>query len=94
MKGIEFKGLRDAGDPVELAARYDAAGADELVLLDITATSDDRATMLHVVERAAEQVFIPLTVGGGVGSVADGRGLLRGAQTRSPMNSAAVARPS
>jgi len=63
VKGVEFKGLRDAGDPVELAARYDAEGADELVLLDITASSDDRGgTMLHVVERAAEEVFIPLTV--------------------------------
>ncbi len=66
VKGVEFKGLRDAGDPVALAARYDAEGADELVFLDITASSDDRATMVQVVERAAEEVFIPLTVGGGV----------------------------
>ena len=77
VKGIEFKELRDAGDPVALSARYDAEGADELVLLDITASSDDRATMLQVVERAAEQVFIPLTIGGGLRSVADGRALLR-----------------
>ena len=93
VKGIEFKGLRDAGDPVELAARYDAEGADELVLLDITASSDDRATMLHVVERAAERVFIPLTVGGGVRSVADGRALLRAGADKVAVNSAAVATP-
>ncbi len=93
VKGVEFKGLRDAGDPVELAARYDAEGADELVLLDITASSDDRATMLHVVERAAEEVFIPLTVGGGVRSVADGRGLLRAGADKVAVNSAAVAAP-
>jgi cyclase len=93
VKGIEFKGLRDAGDPVELAARYDAEGADELVLLDITASSDDRATMLHVVERAAEEVFIPLTVGGGVRSVADGRRLLRAGADKVAVNSAAVAAP-
>ena len=93
VKGVEFKGLRDAGDPVELSARYDAEGADELVLLDITATSDDRATMLQVVERAAEQVFIPLTVGGGVRSVADGRALLRAGADKVTVNSAAVSAP-
>jgi cyclase len=93
VKGVEFKGLRDAGDPVELAARYDTEGADELVLLDITASSDDRATMLHVVERAAEEVFIPLTVGGGVRSVADGRALLRAGADKVAVNSAAVATP-
>ena len=93
VKGVEFKGLRDAGDPVELAARYDAEGADELVLLDITASSDDRATMLQVVERAAEQVFIPLTVGGGVRSVADGRALLRAGADKVAVNSAAVVTP-
>jgi len=93
VKGVEFKGLRDAGDPVELAARYDAEGADELVLLDITASSDDRATMLHVVERAAEQVFIPLTVGGGVRRVADARALLRAGADKVAVNSAAVAAP-
>jgi len=93
VKGIGFKGLRDAGDPVELAARYDEEGADELVLLDITATSDDRVTMLQVVERAAEQVFIPLTVGGGVRSVADARALLRAGADKVTVNSAAVASP-
>jgi cyclase len=93
VKGVEFKGLRDAGDPVELAARYDAEGADELVFLDITASSDDRATMLSVVERAAEKVFIPLTVGGGVRSVADGRALLRAGADKVAVNSAAVASP-
>lgn len=93
VKGIEFVGLRDAGDPVELAARYDAEGADELVLLDITASSDDRATMLQVVERAAEEVFIPLTVGGGVRSVSDGRALLRAGADKVAVNSAAVAAP-
>jgi cyclase len=93
VKGVEFKGLRDAGDPVELAARYDAEGADELVLLDITASSGGRATMLRVVERAAEEVFIPLTVGGGVASVADGRALLRAGADKIAVNSAAVATP-
>jgi len=93
VKGVEFKGLRDAGDPVELAARYDTEGADELVLLDITASSDGRATMLAVVERAAEQVFIPFTVGGGVRSVADGRALLRAGADKVAVNSAAVALP-
>ena len=66
VKGVNFVGIRDAGDPVELAARYDAEGADELVFLDITASSDDRDTMVHVVEQVADQVFIPFTVGGGV----------------------------
>ena len=66
VKGVNFRGLRDAGDPVELAAAYDADGADELVFLDITASSDDRETMREVVARTADQVFIPLTVGGGV----------------------------
>ncbi|MGA3352078.1 MAG: imidazole glycerol phosphate synthase subunit HisF [Acidimicrobiales bacterium] len=93
VKGIEFKGLRDAGDPVELAARYDTEGADELVLLDITASSDGRATMLQVVERAAEEVFIPLTVGGGVRSVSDARALLRAGADKVGVNSAAVAAP-
>jgi len=93
VKGVEFKGIRDAGDPVELSERYDAEGADELVVLDITATSDDRATMLHVVERAADRVFIPLAVGGGVRSVADGRALLRAGADKVTVNSAAVASP-
>src|SRR6476620_11825761 len=76
VKGIEFVNLRDAGDPVELAAFYDREGADELVFLDITATSDSRHTMIDVVERTADQVFIPLTVGGGVRSTGDMRDLL------------------
>ncbi len=77
VKGVRFTDLFDAGDPVELAARYDAQGADELVFLDITASSDDRATMIDVVARTAEQVFIPFTVGGGVRAVEDARRLLR-----------------
>ncbi len=93
VKGVEFLDLRDAGDPVELAARYDAEGADELVILDITATSDDRSTVVHVVERAAEEVFIPLTIGGGIRSVEDARLLLRAGADKVAVNSAAVARP-
>ena len=77
VKGVNFVGIRDAGDPVELAQRYDAEGADELVFLDITASSDARDTMVHTVEQVAEQVFIPFTVGGGVRSVEDVRRLLR-----------------
>src|ERR1700678_1538249 len=77
VKGVNFTNLRDAGDPVELAARYDAEGADELTFLDINASSDGRATMVDVVARTAEQVFIPLTVGGGVRSAGDARRLLR-----------------
>ena len=77
VKGVQFVDLVDAGDPVELAARYDAEGADELVFLDITASSDGRETMVDVVSRTAEQVFIPFTVGGGVRSVEDARRLLR-----------------
>ena len=75
VKGINFEGLRDAGDPVEIARRYDEQGADELTFLDITASSDERDIILHVIEAVAEQVFIPLTVGGGVRSVADVRRL-------------------
>jgi cyclase len=93
VKGVEFVDLRDAGDPVELAARYDAEGADELVILDITASSDDRAIVIDMVSRAAEQVFIPLTIGGGVRSVADARALLRAGADKVAVNSAAVARP-
>ena len=93
VKGVEFVDLRDAGDPVELAARYDAAGADELVILDITASSDDRSIMIGLLERAAEQVFIPLTIGGGIRSVADARALLRAGADKVAVNSAAVARP-
>ncbi|MGO8874861.1 MAG: imidazole glycerol phosphate synthase subunit HisF [Acidimicrobiales bacterium] len=93
VKGVEFVELRDAGDPVELAARYDAEGADELVILDITASSDDRSIMIDIVERAAEEVFIPLTIGGGIRSVGDARALLRAGADKVAVNSAAVARP-
>lgn len=93
VKGVNFVGLRDAGDPVELAARYDAEGADEVVFLDITASSDGRATMVDVVTRTAESVFIPLTVGGGVRTVDDARALLRAGADKVSVNSAAVARP-
>jgi cyclase len=93
VKGIRFVDLFDAGDPVELASRYAAQGADEITFLDITASSDDRATMLDVVERTAEQVFVPLTVGGGVRSVEDARSLLRAGAEKVGINSAAVARP-
>jgi cyclase len=91
VKGIRFAELRDAGDPVELAARYDAEGADELVFLDITASSDDRDTMVQVVERVAEQVFIPFTVGGGIRSVIDVRRMLRAGAEKVSVNTAAVA---
>lgn len=93
VKGVNFVGLRDAGDPVELAARYDADGADELVFLDITATSDDRETMVDVVRRTAEKVFIPFTIGGGIRTVDDARTMLRAGADKVSVNSAAVARP-
>jgi cyclase len=93
VKGINFVGLRDAGDPVELAARYDAEGADELVFLDITASSDGRDTMIDVVARTAEQVFIPLTVGGGIRAVDDARRMLRAGADKVSVNTAAVQRP-
>ncbi|MBA2280629.1 MAG: imidazole glycerol phosphate synthase subunit HisF [Acidimicrobiia bacterium] len=93
VKGVNFVGLRDAGDPVELAARYDAEGADELVFLDITASSDARDTIIDVVTHTAEQVFIPLTVGGGIRSVADARRLLRAGADKVSINTSAVARP-
>ena len=93
VKGVNFLGLRDAGDPVELAARYDEQGADELVFYDITASSDGRDTMYDVVARTSEQVFIPLTVGGGVRTVEDARRLLRLGADKVSVNSAAVARP-
>ncbi|MEO6989339.1 MAG: imidazole glycerol phosphate synthase subunit HisF [Aquihabitans sp.] len=93
VKGINFVGLRDAGDPVELAARYDAAGADELVFLDITASSDDRDTMVDVVRHTAEQVFIPLTVGGGIRTVDDARRMLRAGADKVSLNTAAIDRP-
>ncbi len=93
VKGVNFRELRDAGDPVELAACYDAEGADELTFLDITASSDGRQTMDDVVRRTAEQVFIPLTVGGGIRSVADADRLLRAGADKISLNTAAIARP-
>jgi imidazole glycerol-phosphate synthase subunit HisF len=93
VKGIEFVNLRDAGDPVELAAFYDSEGADELVFLDITASSDSRKTMLDVVERTADQVFIPLTIGGGVRTVEDIRQLLRSGADKVAINTSAIATP-
>jgi cyclase len=93
VKGVNFANLRDAGDPVELGAAYDAAGADELVFLDVTASADGRATMLDVVRRTAETVFIPLTVGGGVRSVSDVDTLLRAGADKVGVNTAAIARP-
>ena len=93
VKGTNFVGLRDAGDPVELAERYDVEGADELVFLDITASSDGRATMVDVVRRTAEQVFIPFTVGGGIRAVADARRMLRAGADKVSVNTAAVQRP-
>jgi imidazole glycerol-phosphate synthase subunit HisF len=93
VKGVQFTDLFDAGDPVELAARYDAQGADELVFLDITASSDNRSTMVDVVSRTAEVVFIPLTVGGGIRCVDDARLLLRAGADKVGVNTAAVQRP-
>src|SRR5207237_7737190 len=93
VKGVRFVEIRDAGDPVELAARYDAEGADELVFLDITASSDDRDTMVHVVERVAEQVFIPFTVGGGIRNVEDVRRLLRAGADKVSLHTDAVTDP-
>ena len=93
VKGVNFVGLRDAGDPVELAARYDAEGADELVFLDITASSDGRDTMVDVVSRVAEQVFIPFTVGGGIRGVEDARRMLRAGADKVSVNTAAFERP-
>ncbi len=93
VKGIEFVKLRDAGDPVEMAAFYDREGADELVFLDITASSDSRRTMIDVVQRTADQVFIPLTVGGGVRTVDDIRALLSAGADKISINTAAIADP-
>ena len=93
VKGVNFVGLRDAGDPVEIAARYNAQGADELTFLDITATSDARDLLLHQIEAVASQVFIPLTVGGGVRTVDDVRRLLNAGADNVSFNSAAVADP-
>jgi cyclase len=93
VKGVNFVNLRDAGDPVELAARYNDQGADELVFLDITASSDNRDTMVDVVARTAREVFIPLTVGGGIRSVEDARSILHAGADKVSVNTAAVHRP-
>jgi imidazole glycerol-phosphate synthase subunit HisF len=93
VKGVNFLGLRDAGDPVEIAARYDGEGADEVCFLDITASSDERDLLLHVIEAVAERVFIPLTVGGGVRQVADVRRLLNAGADKVSINTAAVQNP-
>ena len=93
VKGTNFVDLRDAGDPVELAARYDLEGADELVFLDITASSDDRQTTIEMVERVADEVYIPFTVGGGIRTVADARSMLRAGADKVSVNTAAVQRP-
>jgi imidazole glycerol-phosphate synthase subunit HisF len=93
VKGVNFVQLRDAGDPVEIAARYNEQGADELTFLDITATSDDRDLILHIIEGVASQVFIPLTVGGGVRTVEDVRRLLNAGADKTSFNSAAIANP-
>ena len=93
VKGVKFVEIRDAGDPVEIARRYDEQGADELTFLDITASSDDRETMVHVVEAVAGQVFIPLTVGGGIREIADVRRMLNAGADKVAINTAAVANP-
>jgi len=93
VKGVRFVDIRDAGDPVEIARRYDEQGADEVTFLDITASADNRDTIVHVVERVAEQVFIPLTVGGGIRSVADVRKMLNAGADKVSINTAAVTRP-
>ncbi len=93
VKGVKFVDIRDAGDPVEVARRYDAEGADELTFLDITASSDDRATMVHVVEQVAGEVFIPLTVGGGIRTLEDIRRMLNAGADKVGINTAAVFNP-
>jgi cyclase len=93
VKGVGFLDLRDAGDPVELACRYDAAGADELVFLDITATSDKRDTVVELARRTADDVFVPFTIGGGIRSVADAQAVLDAGADKVSINSAALARP-
>src|SRR5205085_10091848 len=90
VKGVGFVALRDAGDPVELAARYDSAGADELVFLDITATSDRRDTVVELARRAADEVFIPFTIGGGIRSTADAQSVLDAGADKVSVNSAAL----
>ncbi len=93
VKGVKFVDIRDAGDPVEVARRYDAAGADEITFLDITASSDERETMVHVVESVASQVFMPLTVGGGIRSTADIRRMLNAGADKVGINTAAIHEP-
>jgi cyclase len=93
VKGTRFIDIRDAGDPVELAAHYDAAGADEVVFLDITATSDKRSTVVELARRAADEVFVPFTIGGGVREVGDAQAVLDAGADKVAVNSAAVARP-
>ncbi len=93
VKGVQFVNIRDAGDPVEIAKRYDEQGADEITFLDITASSDQRDTMAHVVEQVANQVFIPLTVGGGIRSVVDVRRMLNAGADKVAINTAAVFKP-
>ncbi len=93
VKGVKFVDIRDAGDPVEIARRYDAEGADELTFLDITASSDERETMVHVVEQVASEVFIPLTVGGGIREMGDIRRMLNAGADKVAINTAAVFRP-
>ena len=93
VKGVKFVDIRDAGDPVEIAKRYDEQGADEVTFLDITASSDDRETMVHVVEQVAGQVFIPLTVGGGIRTIEDIRKLLNAGADKVSINTAAVHNP-
>ncbi|MGM0678192.1 MAG: imidazole glycerol phosphate synthase subunit HisF, partial [Pseudomonadota bacterium] len=93
VKGVNFVDIRDAGDPVEVARRYDAEGADEITFLDITASSDERETIVHVVEQVAEEVFIPLTVGGGIRRVDDIRRLLNAGADKVSINTAAVFNP-
>lgn len=93
VKGVRFKGLRDVGDPAELAVRYEAEGADEIVFLDVSATAEARATMLDVARRTAEALFVPLTLGGGIRTLADADAALRAGADKVAVNSAAVARP-
>ena len=93
VKGTRFIDIRDAGDPVELAAHYDAAGADEVIFLDITATSDKRGTVVDLARRAADEIFVPFTIGGGVRAVADAQAVLDAGADKVAVNSAAVARP-
>ena len=93
VKGVQFVDIRDAGDPVEVAKRYDEQGADEITFLDITASSDDRATTIHTVRAIAEQVFIPLTVGGGIRTIEDIRNMLNAGADKTAINSAAITNP-